>query len=276
MAEESDKLAPGQAEDAELQKLMVKDGRQMEMRPSIAGAVRQMNARRPPVKPNGIFKHPEVWDQEELDFVADCLKQNIPLYTIANMVHCERHTLSKVVNSQPELKQLLDDKYENLLDEAEYQADRLMKAGNSAIVIHVLSTLGRKRGWVEDAQSGGGGDEGRIVMGLIPDDEVKKANDETAELQKNLGLTKIDPMQMALTEEAVKNEFYRRMNVVEVNAEEVSGGIKGGGGSEETGESVVEIAERRDIEGYMNAGGTMQPDMEPDPWASGADSMFFQ
>lgn len=275
MAEESDKLAPGQAEDAELQKLMVKDGRQMGMRPSIAGAVRQMNARRPPVKPNGIFKHPEVWDQEELDFVADCLKQNIPLYTIANMVHCERHTLSKVVNSQPELKQLLDDKYENLLDEAEYQADRLMKAGNSAIVIHVLSTLGRKRGWVEDAQSGGGGDEGRIVMGLIPDDEVKKANDETAELQKNLGLTKIDPMQMALTEEAVKNEVDKRMNVVEVDAVEVSG-VKGGGGGEETGESVVEIAERRDIEEYMNAGGTMQPGIEPDPWASGADSMFFQ
>ena len=271
--EESNRLSPGQAENAELRKVMVKDGRQMEMRPSIAGAVRQMNARRPSVKPNGIFKHPETWDQEELDFVADCLKQNIPLYTIANMVHCERHTLSRVVNSRPELKQLLDDKYENLLDEAEYQADRLMKAGNSAIVIHVLSTLGRKRGWVEDAQGGGGGDEGRIVMGLIPDDEVKKANDETAELQKNLGLTKIDPMQMALTEEAVKNEVDRRMNVVEADAVEVSGG-KGGG--DESGESVVEIAERRDTEEYMTTGGTMQPDVEPDPWASGADSMFFQ
>ena len=269
MAEEENKLSPGQAEEAELQKLMVKDGRQMGMRPSIAGAVRQMNARRPAVKPNGIFKHPETWDQEELDFVADCLKQNIPLYTIANMIHCERHTLSRVVNSRPELKQLLDDKYENLLDEAEYQADRLMKAGNSAIVIHVLSTLGRKRGWVEDAQGGGGGDEGRIVMGLIPDNEVQKANEETEKLQKNMTLTKIDPMQIALTEEAVKNEVDRRMNVVEAETVETTGG-------DESGESVVEIAERRDMEGYMQTGGAMQPDVEPDPWASGADSMFFQ
>lgn len=272
MADEQDKLAPGQAETAEIQKLMVKDGKQMGMRPTIAGAVRQMNARRPAVKPNGIFRHPDVWDQEELDFVADCLKQNIPLYTIANMVHCERHTLSRVVNSRPELRQLLEDKYENLLDEAEYQADRLMKAGNSAIVIHVLSTLGRKRGWAEDSQSGGGGDEGRIVMGLIPADEVQKANDETAELQKNLGLTKIDPLQMALTEETVKKEVDRRMNVVEAEAAEVKPVELGS----DSGESVVEIAEQQDVEGYMAMGGAMQPDTGPDPWASGADSMFFQ
>lgn len=273
MEEASSRLTPGQAENAELQKLMVKDGRQMGMRPSIAGAVRQMNARRPAVKPNGIFKHPETWDQEELDFVADCLKNNIPLYTIANMVHCERHTLSRVVNSRPELKQLLDDKYENLLDEAEYQADRLMKAGNSAIVIHVLSTLGRKRGWVEDAQGSGGGDEGRIVMGLIPDEEVKKASEDTAELQKNIALTKIDPMQMALTEEAVKAEVDRRMNVVETEAGEEP---RPTDGENESGESVVEMADRQEIEGYMQMGGGARPDNEPDPWASGADSMFFQ
>lgn len=273
MAEEGNRLSPGQAENAELQKLMVKDGQQMGMRPTIAGAVRQMYARRPAVKPNGIFKHPEVWDQEDLDFVADCLKQNIPLYTIANMVHCERHTLSRLVNSRPELKQLLDDKYENLLDEAEYQADRLMKTGNSAIVIHVLSTLGRKRGWVADAQSGGGGDEGRIVMGLIPDDEVRKADEETKELQKNVGLVKVDPMQMALTEEAVRNEVDRRMNVVEAKAVETAVAKDGGG---ESGESVVEIAERQDTEEYMRSGGMPQQGEEADPWASGADSMFFQ
>lgn len=272
MADETEKIAPGEAENAELQKVMVKDGRQMGMRPSIAGAVRQMNARRPAVKPNGIFKHPETWDQEELDFVADCLKQNIPLYTIANMVHCERHTLSRVVNSRPELKQLLDDKYENLLDEAEYQADRLMKAGNAAIVIHVLNTLGRKRGWAEDAESGSGDGEGRIVMGLIPDEDVKRADEETKELQKSMTLTKVDPMQIALTEEAVKNEVDRRMNVVEVESAEV----KPHETERDSGESVVEIADRRDMEGYMQTGGMMQPDVEPDPWASGADSMFFQ
>lgn len=270
--DEYGKLAPGEAENAELQRVMVKDGRQMGMRPSIAGAVRQMNARRPAVKPNGIFKHPETWDQEELDFVADCLKQNIPLYTIANMVHCERHTLSRIVSSRPELKQLMEDKYENLLDEAEYQADRLMKAGNAAIVIHVLNTLGRKRGWAEDSSGSGDDGEGRIVMGLIPEEDVKRADEETKELQKNMTLTKVDPMQMALAEEAVKAEVDRRMNVVEAESAEV----KQQAAERDSGESVVDAAHLKDVDGYMQTGGMMQPDAEPDPWASGADSMFFQ
>lgn len=273
MAEENDKLAPGAAENAAVREAMTYDGgRQLGMRPTIAGAVRQMVGRKPPVKPNGIFKHPTTWDQEELDFIADCLKQNIPLYTIANMVHCERHVLSRLVNSTPELKQLKEDKYENLLDEAEYQADRLMKQGNSAIVIHVLSTLGRKRGWVEDGTGGGGGDEGRIVMGLIPTEEVEKADAETRELQKDLNFAKLDPMQMALTEEAVKAEVDKRMNVVEADGSSVSPVAE----ESDSGESVVEIAERQDIEGYMQTGGTMGADAAPDPWADGANSMFFQ
>lgn len=272
MAEENSRLAPGEAESAAVREAMTYDGRQMQARPSVAGAVRQMAGRRPPVKPNGIFKHPTTWDQEELDFIADCLKQNIPLYTIANMVRCERHVLSRLVNNTPELKQLKDDKYENLLDEAEYQADRLMKAGNSAIVIHVLSTLGRKRGWVEDGTGGGGGDEGRIVMGLIPQEEVEKANEETKQLQKDLGLTRVDPLQMALTEEAVKTEVDRRMNVVDAEGSSQSPLPP----SRDSGESVVELAERQDIEGYMNTGVMPADEGAPDPWADGANSMFFQ
>jgi hypothetical protein len=270
MADESEKLAPGEAENAAVREAMTYDGgRHFETRPTVAGAVRRMVGRRPPVKPNGIFKHPPTWDQEELDFIADCLKQNIPLYTIANMVRCERHTLSNLVNSRPELAQLKEDKYDNLLEEAEYQADRLMKAGNAAVVIHVLNTLGQKKGWGGDAAGSGEEDAGRIVMGLIPTEEVEKADAETKERQKGMMLEQIDPMQMALTEEAVKSEVDKRMNVVE--AQGASESPLGGG------ESVVDMAEHRDLEGYMQTGGGMaQPDEAPDPWADGANSMFFQ
>lgn len=273
MAEESEKLRPGEAESAAVREAMTYDGgRQLNPRPSVASAVRQMQARRPAVKPKGIFKHSSEWDQEELDFIADCLKQNIPLYTIANMVNCERHTLSNLVHNRPELKQLLDDKYDNLLDEAEYQADRLMKAGNAAIVIHVLNTLGRKRGWVEDMGGGENGDEGRIVMGLIPTDEVAKADAEVAERQKDMNLTKVDPMQMALTQEVVKEEMDKRMNVVEAEGSASPSPVSDG-----AGESVVDLEERKNIDGYMQTGGGFQPpDTTPDPWADGANSMFFQ
>lgn len=251
------------------------NGQTMEMRPTVARAVRSLRERMPNLRPNGIFQHPNDWTDEEIAFIADSLKMNVPLYTIANMVHCERHTLSRLVKSRPELQQLMDDKYENLLDEAEYQADRLMKAGNASIVIHVLQTLGRKRGWAEDGQSGGGADDSRVVMGLIPEAEVEKAETETKERQKDMTLSKIDPMQMALTEEtvkaAVKEEMDRRDNVTEVEAEVSESPLAGG-------ESVVDVANQRDFSEYGAMGmGAINPEMpEPDPWSDGANSMFFQ
>lgn len=247
----------------------VYDGQQKSPRPTVSGAVRRMMGRRPKIRPKGIFHHPATWDQEELDFIADCLKQNIPIYTIANMVHCERHSLSNLINSSPELKQLKDDKYENLLDEAEYQADRLMKAGNASIVIHVLQTLGRKRGWTEESAGNNGGNEGRIIMGLIPDEEVEKANEQQRALKQEVSTNAIDPMRMALTEEAVKAEVDRRMNIVEV--EEAGSAVR-----ENRSRGDLMEEEEMEIEGsYMatNGGGMQQ---EVDPWADGANSMFFQ
>lgn len=253
----------------------VKDGKELQMRPSVASAVRGLRERMPSIRPNGIFRHPSDWTQEELDFIADALKQNVPVYTIANMVHCERHTLSQLIHSRPELKQLLEDKYENLLDEAEYQADRLMKAGNSSIVIYVLQTLGRKRGWAEGAEGSGDEKEGRIVMGVIPDEEVAKAAAETEQRKKETegAEVKIDPMQMAMTEDMVKAEVDRRMNVTEAEGRVVPMRTEPKG----SGESFVEQEERREYEEYGEMSGTrVSPPEQPDPWADGANSMFFQ
>lgn len=269
MEETSEKLRPGQAEEERAKSVTTYDGRQMTARPTVAGAVRQMSTRMPAVKPKGVFRHPAEWEQEELDFIADCLKQNIPIYTIANMVHCERHTLSKLIESRPELLQLKEDKYENLLDEAEYQADRLMKAGNSAIVIHVLNTLGRKRGWGEE-ESPHQPNEDRIVMGLIPEDEVAEADGKMRELQKDVAVAPIDPLKMALTEESVRKEVDRRMKVVEADGSSSSPLRQDGG-------SLVEMSQMEEVEGYMQIGGI--PNNTPsagDPWADGANSVFFQ
>ena len=249
------------------------DGRQVEVRPSVAGAVREMRSRSPAVRPKGIFHHPATWEQEELDFVADCLKQNIPIHTIANMVHCERHCLARLIESRSELKQLKEDKYENLLDEAEYQADRLMKAGNAPIVIHVLNTLGRKRGWGVDSNEGDGGEhDSRIVMGIIPAEEVQSAETAVKEAEAAVagggGIAASDPMQMALVDEAVKTEVDRRTNVVEAEGTASASPVGN--------ESIVDENTQEEVGGYMAVGGGYSAPSLDDPWAAGADSPFFQ
>ena len=249
------------------------DGRPVEMRASVRGAVHRMRERMPSVRPNGIFKHPDDWTEEETNFIVDCLKQNIPIHTIANMVHCERHALSRYINSLPELAQLKEDKYINMLEEAEYQADRLAKAGNAAIIIHILNTLGRMKPgvWTQEGGGGGEGDDSRIVMGEIPAEEVEKANEQVKAINaEGGGIAGMDPMQMALTEDAVKAEVDRRMNVVEAEGTASPSPVE-----KPPAEDIVEIAERQDFAGYGSTGQQTQGD-EPDPWAAGADSMFFQ
>lgn len=254
-----------------------------QMKPTVAAAVRSVRDRMPPVRPNGIFRHPADWTDEEIAFIADCLKQNIPIYTIANMVHCEKHTLSTMISKNPELNRLKVEKYENLLDEAEYQADRLMKQGNSSLVIYVLQTLGRKRGWTtEDAGGGGKDEDSRIVMGLISEEEVKKAEEDVKAVRasdpnpaERMAAAMTDPATIAAMEGIVKDEVDRRMNVVEAEGTSKSPI----GANPPSGESVTDIVEQQEFAQYGATGlGPANPGMgaDADPWAEGADSMFFQ
>jgi len=249
----------------------IKDGKEREVRPSVAGAVRAMRARMPAVRPNGVFHHPPNWTQEEMDFIVDCLKQHIPLYTIANMVHCERHALGRLVENTPYLKELQTNKYEDMLEELEYQFDKAVKGGNTALIIHGLNTLGRRRGGIwstEEQHRSNGEDEGRIVMGLIPEEEVKAAEENVKkvkeegekEMQQGGG---VDPMQMAMVQETVKEEVARQVEAMKPEAIDAD---------------AVEVSsppyEGEVQNGYIG-GGAQQLGGE-DPWASGADSMFFQ
>ena len=260
----------------------VKDGRERAVKPSIAGAVRAMRERMPAVRPNGIFQHPDDWTQEELDFIVDCLKQHIPIYTIANMVHCERHALGRLINRTPYMKELIENRYEDFIEELEYQFDKLIKAGNVAMVIHGLNTIGKRRGniWTEGAvQEGGGGDsESRIVMGLIPQEEVDKAeganNKIKEEFEKTNGAnTSINPMQMAITQEMVKEEVSKQVEAMKPEAIEADA-VDVSSPPYQSGESVTDVAIHQDYESYGNTGAGYP--QQADPWASGADSPFFQ
>ena len=250
------------------------------MRPSVARAVREMRSQAPMRAANGIFKHPSECTEEEYNFIADCLKRNIPLYTIAGMIHCERSFLSRYIHKHPELLELKEEQGENIVDEAEYQLDRLNRAGNASTIIFTLQTKGRKRGWTtEDITGDGGGQETeRIVMGVIPDEAVKEAEKEIEKVtgaKPNPGGVMTDPMALAAMEQMGKEVKQYVDDAVEAaKPKAIDADAVETSEAPYAGDSTVEAG----MEYGANGFGAANPDMgaEADPWAEGGDSPFFQ
>lgn len=239
------------------------DGRTVEMRPNVARAVQGLRDRAPVLRANGIFKHPPDWTQEEINFIVDALKEHVPLHTIAKMVHCERHALGRMIENNPELRDLQANKYRDMLEEAEYQADRLVKGGNTAMVIHVLDRLGRNTIWNPQYSDGSENGEGesKIVMGIIPDTEVAAADEEVKKLKAAdpaPTMAAMDAKSMAMVQEAVKEGIEAaRPDAIEAEAVDVGAPpYEGGGGI--------------GLDGFGMMGGSGQED----PWAAGAESPF--
>lgn len=260
------------------------------MRPGVANAVRSLRERMPAIRPNGIFQHPADWTQEELDFIADGLKMNVPIYTIAKMVHCEKHCLSRLIRNTPELLELKNEQHENILDEAEYQADRLAKQGNASMVMYILGTLGRKRGWSQQGDVGeaDGSAPSRIVMGVIPDEDVKTAEAVVAskrapgEKDPNaINSLLVDPVQMQAVKDVVAEGVKEEMKRAGLG-ETIE--VQGKSSSPYAGESVADAAAHEGYDqyasmgGFGNYGGFGGDDGfgMADPFGDGANSMFAQ
>ena len=244
------------------------------MRPSVASAVREMRSQAPMRAANGIFKHPSECTEEEYRFIADCLKRNIPLYTIAGMIHCERSFLSRYIQKHPELAELKEEQGENMVEEAEYQLDRLNRAGNASTIIFTLQTKGRKRGWTtEDFTGEGNGQENeRIVMGIIPEEDVRSADSEIEKIRgtnPSPGGVMTDPMAIAAMEQMGKEVKAYVSEAVEaakpkaVDAESVDVGAAPYAGGDDY-----------QTDGFAAVGGGVEGG--DDPWADGGNSPFFQ
>lgn len=142
-----------------------------------------------PVRKGGIFHHPPDWTEEEDEVIAAGLRANLPLSVIGIKVNCERHALARHIDSDPGLRQLKLDCRESRIDQAEFQADRLVQAGNPSMIMFTLERLGRDRGWGQQEASQKTDEESRIVFGEIPEEDVKKADEVLAKIaeQSNAG-----------------------------------------------------------------------------------------
>lgn len=173
-----------------------------------------------PVAPNGIFRHPSTWTAEEDEIIARGIKAHLPLQVIGTKVNCERGTLSRHIKNTPELAELFEDAKEDLVDRGEYEADRLMRAGNPSMVMFVLERMGRKRGWGQQEYVEPRGEDDIIQFTAIPDEEVERAES----IRKEKGAVEDDQITIG---EISQNEVFESDPIKqELKIEELSAEVK--------------------------------------------------
>lgn len=186
----------------------------------VAAAASRM--RQLPIRPSGLFHHPADWTDEEISVIVDCLKDNIPVYRIAKYVNCERHALARFIDKNPELRRLMEEQRDNLYDEAIFQADRLAKQGNASIIMFILERLGKSKGWAQQEMPNEPDKEDKkIIMGLIPADEISKAQEECKKITgEENKVFESDPVKLAAMQAKAAEEMEAEKAAKEAEREE--------------------------------------------------------
>lgn len=98
----------------------------------------------------------------------DAIPQLIPelrgnVSAIARRLKIQRHTLYDLINADDNLKQLLADERERMLDNAEDQLGSAIDKGEAWAVCFTLKTQGKKRGYIERTEVENSGEQKIIV-----------------------------------------------------------------------------------------------------------------
>jgi len=86
--------------------------------------------------------------------------------TIAHRCEVARNTVYKFVEHHPDMKDLIDDETERILDLAENKLFSKVSSGESWAIKYLLSTKGKKRGYIERSELGGP-DNGQLEGPII-------------------------------------------------------------------------------------------------------------
>ena len=85
------------------------------------------------------------------------------LSAAARYLGCDRHTVTRYINTYPTVKAVADEERETLIDFAENQLFKQVQDGNITAIIFTLKTIGKSRGYVE-RQEVTGADGGAVVV----------------------------------------------------------------------------------------------------------------
>ena len=85
------------------------------------------------------------------------------LSAAARYLGCERHTISRYINTYPTVQAVADEERETLIDFAENQLFKQVQDGNITAIIFTLKTIGKHRGYVQ-RQEVTGADGGAVLV----------------------------------------------------------------------------------------------------------------
>lgn len=103
---------------------------------------------------HGIGRPPLKLDIKTLEAQIIAMSGNIS--AVARNFGVHRHTIQARIDKHKDLKRLLDDTRETMLDNAESQLYTKVLAGDTAALIFFLKTQGKRRGYVERKETTGG------------------------------------------------------------------------------------------------------------------------
>ena len=83
------------------------------------------------------------------DLVDAIHKYNGNISAVARAFGVTRSTIYSHIEKRPELKDLIQDERESMLDDAESELYKQAKRGNTTALIFMLKTRGKERGYVE-------------------------------------------------------------------------------------------------------------------------------
>jgi hypothetical protein len=88
---------------------------------------------------------------------------------IARAFQVSRAAIYDYISNKPDLKQLIQDERESMIDDAESEIYKQFKKGNTAALIFFLKTQGKQRGYVE-RQELTGKDGQEVTIKVVYDD----------------------------------------------------------------------------------------------------------
>ncbi len=120
-----------------------------------------------------MMKTPTEYTDNEIAFaIIDCGGY---MTAIAKTLGVNVKSLRGYIANRPQLRELLEDQREELLDNAERGLVKAVNAGNLTAIRFVLSRLGRSRGYGQKLEVSSTG-EGRVIVYLPDDGRETKPN----------------------------------------------------------------------------------------------------
>jgi len=98
----------------------------------------------------------------QIDIVKMIMRHHGNIYAMCETEGLNYRSIKKRINSDPELLNTMVEQREIIVDIAEHQTIKNMKAGNQAAANKVMDTWGRDRGWGRQVVEHVGKDEGPI------------------------------------------------------------------------------------------------------------------